>query len=139
MLLKGIKLRWYPNRTQQIQLNQMFGNDRFVWNQMLAMAEQRYRNNPSSQFVNEYGMNYLLKVLKQEHPFLRNSDSTSLQVVTRNLAQAFKMLFKHRGGHPRFKSHHASHQGYTGCWLGTSLGRRAEFCKLGIVNTHVKP
>ncbi|MCP9317272.1 helix-turn-helix domain-containing protein, partial [Lactobacillus helveticus] len=30
-VLKGIKLRLYPNRTQQNQLEQMFGNDRFVW------------------------------------------------------------------------------------------------------------
>ncbi|PTS33833.1 helix-turn-helix domain-containing protein, partial [Lactobacillus helveticus] len=29
-VLKGIKLRLYPNRTQQNQLEQMFGNDRFV-------------------------------------------------------------------------------------------------------------
>ncbi|MCT3404378.1 transposase, partial [Lactobacillus helveticus] len=28
-MLKGIKLRLYPNRTQQNQLEQMFGNDRF--------------------------------------------------------------------------------------------------------------
>ncbi|WP_217269430.1 helix-turn-helix domain-containing protein, partial [Lactobacillus helveticus] len=28
-VLKGIKLRLYPNRTQQNQLEQMFGNDRF--------------------------------------------------------------------------------------------------------------
>lgn len=41
-MLKGIKLRLYPNKTQQNQLSQMFGNDRFVWNQMLAMATARY-------------------------------------------------------------------------------------------------
>ncbi|MCT3419648.1 transposase, partial [Lactobacillus helveticus] len=39
-VLKGIKLRPYPNRTQQNQLEQMFGNDRFVWNQMLAMMNE---------------------------------------------------------------------------------------------------
>ncbi|EGM49575.1 hypothetical protein LRU_02310, partial [Ligilactobacillus ruminis SPM0211] len=55
----------------------MFGNDRFVWNQMLGMAKERYRNNPNSLFVNEYGMNYLLKQLKREYAFLRESDSTS--------------------------------------------------------------
>ncbi|GAA0039475.1 hypothetical protein LANSK_19570 [Lactobacillus amylovorus subsp. amylovorus] len=37
-MLKGIKLRLYPNKIQQGQLEQMFGNDRFVWNQMLAMV-----------------------------------------------------------------------------------------------------
>ena len=113
-MIKGIKLRLYPNKAQQDQLLQMFGNDRFIWNQMLAMAKNRYKNNPSSNFVNEYGMNYLLKPLKQEYPFLKESDSSSLQVVNHNLAQSFKMLFKHRGGYPRFKSRHSVKQSYTG-------------------------
>ena len=105
-VLKGIKLRLYPNSTQRTQIWQMFGNDRFVWNQMLAMEKERYQNNPSSAFVDEYGMNNLLKQLKAEYPFLKESDSTSLQVVNHNLAQSFKMLFKHQGGYPRFKSRH---------------------------------
>jgi putative transposase len=113
-VLKGIKLRLYPNQHQADQLWQMFGNGRFVWNQMLAMAKERYCNNPSSHFVNEYGMNYLLKPLKQEYPFLKQSDSTSLQVVNHDLAQSFKMLFKHQGGYPRFKSRRAIRQSYTG-------------------------
>ena len=103
-IIKGIKLRLYPNQTQKDQLWQMFGNDRFVWNQMLAMAKERYKNNLNSQFVGKYGMDALLKPLKQEYPFLKESDSTSLQVVNQNLDQAFKRLFKHQGGYPRIKS-----------------------------------
>lgn len=63
-LIKGVKLRLYPNKQQRAQLWQMFGNDRKVWNLMLDMAKQRYQNNPISLFVDEYGMNYLLKQLK---------------------------------------------------------------------------
>lgn len=77
-MLKGIKLRLYPNKTQQDQLDQMFGNDRFVWNQMLAMATARYQHNPKSKFITEYGMDALLKPLKLDYPFLKQSDSTSL-------------------------------------------------------------
>jgi putative transposase len=113
-MLKGIKLRLYPNKAQQNQLLQMFGNDRFIWNIMLDMAKARYKNNPSSHFVNEYGMNYLLPRLKQEYPFLKESDAGSLQVSNHNLAQSFKMLFKHQGGYPRFKSRHSVKQSYTG-------------------------
>lgn len=47
-VLKGIKLRLYPNAKQKDQLRQMFGNDRKVWNLMLDMAKKRYQNNPSS-------------------------------------------------------------------------------------------
>ena len=139
-MLKGVKLRLYPNKHQQAQLCQMFGNDRFVWNQMLDMAKKRYQNNPGSHFINEYGMNYLLPLLKEEHPYLKDSDATSLQVVTRNLAQAFKMLFKHKGGYPHFKSRHAYKQSYTGkvshkrdCRVVAK--RRVKLPKLGCIRT----
>lgn len=136
MTIKGIKLRLYPNETQKNKLLQMFGNDRFVWNQMLAMAKQRYQNNPSSNFVDEYGMNYLVKQLKAEYPFLKDSDSSSLIVSNHNLAQAFKMLFKHQGGYPKFKSRHSAKQSYTGratCKLIAK--RRIKLAKLGSVRT----
>ncbi len=114
----------------------MFGNNRFVWNQMLAMAKERYQNNPSSHFVNEYGMNYLLKRLKQEYPFFRASDSTSFLVVNHNLAQAFKMLFKRQGGYPRFKSRRAIRQAYTGRSVCRVLAkRRVKLPKLGSIRT----
>ncbi len=136
MTIKGIKLRLYPNKTQQYQLQQMFGNDRFVWNQMLAMAKERYKNNPSSRFVGEYDMNYLLKPLKKEYPFLKESDSSSLQVVNHNLDQAFKMLFKHQGGYPKFKSRHSAKQSYTGKSTCSVLSkRRIKLSKLSSIRT----
>ena len=135
-VLKGIKLRLYPNQHQADLLWQMFGNSRFVWNQMLAMAKERYHNNPSSHFVNEYGMNYLLKPLKLEFPFLKQSDSTSFLVVNHNLAQAFKMLFKHQGGYPRFKSRRAIRQSYTGRSTCRVIAkRRIKLPKLGSIRT----
>ena len=103
---------------------------------MLAMAKERYRNNPSSRFVNEYGMNYLLRPLKQEYPFLKQSDSTSLQVVNHDLAQSFKMLFKHQGGYPRFKNRRASKQSYTGRSTCRVIAKhRMKLPKLGSIRT----
>ena len=135
-VLKGIKLRLYPNQHQVDQLWQMFGNSRFVWNQMLAMAKERYRNNPSSRFVNEYGMNYLLRPLKQEYPFLKQSDSTSLQVINHDLVQSFKMFFKHQGGYPRFKNRRASKQSYTGRSTCRVIAKhRMKLPKLGTIRT----
>lgn len=114
----------------------MFGNDRFVWNQMLEMAKERYQNNPNSLFVNEYGMNYLLKQLKCEYAFLKESDSTSFLVVNHNLAQAFKMLFRHRGGYPHFKNRHSLRQSYTGRSTCKVLARRRmQLPKLGSIRT----
>ena len=135
-VIKGIKLRLYPNQVQREQIWQMFGNDRFVWNQMLEMAKERYQNNPNSLFVNEYGMNYLLKLLKREYTFLKDSDSTSFQVVNHNLAQAFKMLFNHRGSYPRFKNRRSLRQSYTGRSTCKVLARRRmQLPKLGAIRT----
>lgn len=135
-MLKGVKLRLYPNAKQRDQLTQMFGNARFIWNIMLNMANERYKNNPSSKFVNEYGMNYLVKQLKQEYSFLKESDSSSLQVSNHNLDQSFKMLFKHQGGYPRFKSRKSSKQSYTGKSTCKVLAkRRIKLAKLGSIRT----
>ena len=135
-MLKGFKLRLYPNKTQQGQLDQMFGNDRFVWNQMLAMATTRYQNNPKSKFITEYGMDALLKQLKIEYPFLKQSDSTSLQVVTHNLDQAFKRLFKHCSGYPKFKSRKTCKQSYTGKSSVKMIAKRyIRLPKIGYIKT----
>ena len=136
-MIKGIKLRLYPNKTQQNQLLQMFGNNRFIWNKMLAMAKARYENNPSSHFVDEYDMNNLLSRLKQEYSFLKESDAGSLQVSNHNLAQAFKMLFKHQGGYPRFKSRHSDKLSYTGTGIRTHVinKRYMKLPKLGSIRT----
>ena len=135
-IIKGIKLRLYPNQTQKDQLWQMFGNDRFVWNQMLAMAKERYKNNPNSHFVGRYEIDALLKPLKQEYPFLKESDSTSLQVVSQNLDQAFKRLFKHQGGYPRFKSRKSVKQSYTGkSTIKVVAKRYLKLPKLGYIKT----
>ena len=135
-MIKGIKLRLYPNKNQQDQLQQMFGNDRFIWNTMLDMAIKRYKNNPNSKFVGEYGMNYLLKPLKEEYPFLKESDATSLQVSNQNLDQAFKMLFKHQGGYPSFKSRHSAKQSYTGKSTCKVIAkRRMKLAKIGPIRS----
>ncbi|WP_162257656.1 helix-turn-helix domain-containing protein, partial [Ligilactobacillus equi] len=113
-MLKGIKLKFYPNAKQKQQLDWMFGNDRFVWNEMLNLINQRYKNNPSLKILSAYDMQYLLKPLKQEYTFLKESDSSSLQVVTNNLYQAWLMFFKRKHGRPRFHSRKACKQSYTG-------------------------
>ena len=138
-MIKGIKLRLYPNKHQQDQLQQMFGNDRFIWNIMLDMAIKRYKNNPSSKFVDGYRMDALLRPLKEEYPFLKESDATSLQLSNHNLAQTFKMLFNNKGGYPKFKSRRSAKQSYTGrsnrSEVKVLAKRRVQLPKIGPIRT----
>lgn len=114
----------------------MFGNDRFVWNKMLAMATTRYQNNPKSKFITEYGMDALLKPLKIEYPFLKQSDSTSLQIVNHNLDYTFKQLFKHCSGYPKFKSRKTCKQSYTGKSSVKVIAKRyIRLPKIGYIKT----
>ena len=103
-MYKGIKLRIYPNLEQQQQIIDNFGCCRFVWNQMLNMQIERYKNNPDSKFLNGFAMDILLKQLKSEYPWLKQADSTSLQDTCETLAIAYQRFFKYIGGYPKFKS-----------------------------------
>lgn len=111
-MYKGIKLRIYPNLKQQQQIIDNFGYCRFVWNQMLNMQIERYKNNPDSKFLNSFAMNTLLKPLKYEYPWLKQANSTSLQDTCETLATAYQRFFKHIGGYPKFKSRKYSKQSY---------------------------
>ena len=138
-MLKGIKLKLYPNHAQQAQLDLMFGNDRFVWNQMLAMMNNRYENNKQLPFLGKYKLDYLLKPLKQEYAFLSKSDSTSFQVVNASLNQAWKNFFNDKTGKvgkPKFHSRKYLRQSYTGKSTIKVVGKHyLKVPKLGYLKT----
>lgn len=109
-MYKAYNVRIYPNKQQEAQILLTFGQTRFVWNQMLSMQLERYKN--GGKFVNTFGMNYLLKQLKKEYPWLSESLTQSLQQVCKDLSEAFKNLFEHRAGKPKYKSRKYPKQSY---------------------------
>ena len=138
-MLKGVKLKLYLNRTQQEQLDLMFGNNRFVWNQMLAMMNERYQNNKHLPFLGKYKLDYLLKPLKKQYSFLKKSDATSFQVVNASLTQAWKNFFNDKTGKigkPKFHSRKYLRQSYTGKSTIKVAGKRyLKIPKLGYIKT----
>ena len=103
-MLKGIKVKIYPNQEQTQFIEQNIGNARFVWNQMLNMWSARYQNNPNLPTLGKYDLNGLLPTLKKEYEFLKESESTSLQFVCETLHGSFVEFFKKTRRHPRFKA-----------------------------------
>jgi|GEM_PF-4722703 len=115
LCLKGIKLRMYPTKGQEEKLEQMFGNDLWLWNAMLAMGNERYHNNPSLPRLSKYAMDRLLKTLKLEHDWLKKSDSKALQEVCANLDKAWQRFFEdktRRAGKPRFHGKRFARKSY---------------------------
>ena len=110
----GVKIRLYPTLVQQAKLRQFFGNDRFLWNQLVSLYQERYKNNKSLKMLTEFDLNNLLPALKNEYPFLKASDSSSFQIVTKNISDAWEAFFVGTRRKPRFHSKHSAKQSYTG-------------------------
>ena len=152
-VLKGIKLRLYPNKEQERDLRQMCGNDRFLWNKLNEMLQSRYENNKhlyngdkskeakkkrKHVMLSTYDMNYLLPLMKLEFPFLEYSDSSALQVVTSNLNKAYSNFVKkpEQFGLPKFKKRSICKLSYTGKSTIKILAKRyLKLPKLGCIKT----
>lgn len=157
-MIKGIKLRLYPNLAQEQMLRQMFGNDRFVWNQFFEMLEERYHNqkeeiaaykeakkeNPKLKMApwlfqpSVYELDALLPRLKEEYDFLRFSDSTSLQIVSEKLKKAYENFFdpQHPAKKPKKKKRRWE-QSYTGKSSSISVVKKyyMKVPKLGVIKS----
>lgn len=138
--LKGIKLRLYPNKSQEKDLRQMCGNSRFLWNLLYDMQLKRYENNkdlyedPSEEsklkrsriVVSAYQMNYLLPQLKKEYPFLKLSDATALTAISDQLYKAYMNFFRNpkHFGLPHFKSLKTHRLSYTGSLVSARVAAK---------------
>ena len=48
MIVRAIKVRLYPNKTQEQTLNKVLGCYRFVYNQMLALKQEAYNKDKTN-------------------------------------------------------------------------------------------
>ncbi|GEO48225.1 RNA-guided endonuclease TnpB family protein [Companilactobacillus kimchii] len=112
MVLKGLKLRIYPNDYQKELIDLNFGANRFVWNNMLDMMIKRHENNPDLKALKAFDLNYILTAFKREHIWLKKAESTSLQVTNKDLFEAYRGFFSKKRKFPRFKSKKFPKQSY---------------------------
>ena len=101
MKLKGVKVRLYPTPEQQLAIENNFRLNRFLWNQLLGMQLARHENGGS--FVTKFGMNYLIKVMKIEFPFLKEAESTSLLYTSADLADSYDPLLQETERFPKIQ------------------------------------
>lgn len=138
-MLKAFKLRLYPNQVQREKIDININHCRFLWNLMLDMQNKRHETNQAAKFVTGYNMSLLLPMLKHEHKWLKEADSTALQESNAQLDKAFQRFFKKIGGYPRFKSWKFSRKSYT-TKMGMSLidETHLKLAKLGSVSFKAK-
>ena len=112
IVTKGIRVRLYPTKEQEVLIGKTIGCCRFVHNQTLADCKQFYEQTQHFPSQNERITN--LVSLKGEYEFLKDVDSAALQQSVRDLNSAFDNFFKNRShfGFPKFKSKHSTKQSY---------------------------
>lgn len=86
------KFRLYPTATQQEQMARNFGCCRYVFNHFLAQRHEQYRENGKA--PTRFQQDKSLTALKQELPWLKEVDSTSLQAALQDLDTAYQNFFR---------------------------------------------
>jgi putative transposase len=102
-MLKAIKIRLYPNKTQENKLNSLLGSYRFVFNQCLSYKKERYEIDKSNTSLSDLG-HHFHQTLRGEYEWLKEHNTKVLKQSIINLEQAYKNFFKQGRGFPKFKS-----------------------------------
>jgi len=104
-MLKAIKIRLYPNKSQEMRINSLLGSYRFVFNQSLAYKKQRYETDKSNTSFSDLGK-YFHGNLRNDYEWLKEHNTKVLKQSIINLETAYKNFFKQGRGFPKFKSKH---------------------------------
>ena len=119
-MIKSMIIRLFPTKDQEQKMWQHIGASRFIWNYMLALQQERYKN--GEKHLSAYGMNYMLTELKQkdELKWLYEVSNSMLQRTCADLAKAYDGFFKKRTGFPKFKSRKKSKPSFA---LADTIGK----------------
>ena len=104
-MLRAVKIRLYPNKTQTEQFNKLLGCYRFVYNQCLARKINSYKETGTSENLSTLGKFVHHKLLKDDNfIWLREQNSKVLKQAVNDMLAAYKNFFELHTGYPKFKS-----------------------------------
>ena len=104
-MLRAIKVRLYPNKTQEQTLNKVLGCYRFVYNHMLALKQNTYNENKASLGLGELSKYFHGQLLKDEqYVWLKEQNTKVLNQAIRQMLTAYDKFFKQHNGFPKFKT-----------------------------------
>lgn len=139
VIYKGIRVRLYPTKEQEVLINKTLGCVRFVYNKTLENCKQSYEQTQHFPSGKERSAN--LVPLKKEHELLKEVSAVALVQSIRDLDSALSNFFKNRNhfGFPQFKSKHNQKQSYRTPYSNNKDGvldnKHIKLPKLGKVRT----
>lgn len=116
MILRAIKIRLYPNKTQEQTLNKVLGCYRFVYNQMLALKQNAYNKDKTNLGLRELSRFFHGELLKDEqYAWLKEQNTKVMKQAIRQMLSAYDGFFKQYNGFPKFKSKHDNNSALFPC------------------------
>ena len=108
-MLKAIKIRLYPNKSQEFYINKLLGSYRFVYNKCLELKKNKYLEDKTNIGLKEMG-NYFHQDLtkNKEFEWLKEHNTHILKQSIITLLDAYKRFFVNGNGFPKFKSKHSN-------------------------------
>ena len=104
-MFKAIKVRLYPNKEQEQLINQLLGCYRFVYNYMLALRQQEYKDNNNTLSLYDLTKYFHETLRKDEKYFwIKEQNTKVMHQAIRQMLDAYDNFFKHYKGYPKFKS-----------------------------------
>ena len=116
MILRAVKIRLYPNKTQEQTLNKVLGCYRFVYNQMLARKQEAYNADKANLGLRELSRFFHGTLLKDEqYSWLKEQNTKVMKQSIRQMLSAYDGFFKLGKGFPKFKSKHDNNSALFPC------------------------
>jgi putative transposase len=110
-MLKAIKIRLYPNKTQQSYINQLLGCYRLVYNKCLDKKKTAYTTDKSNYTLIHLGHYLHQDLLKDpKYTFLTEHNTKVLKQSILNMLESYKRFFVNGNGFPKFKTKHDNKQ-----------------------------
>ena len=109
---KAFKFKIYPNKKQIGQIEQTFGNCRFVYNYYLNKRITLYKDEKLSFNYNACSNDLTKLKTEEQYCWLKLTDSTAYQSALKDLDNAYQKFFKEHTGFPKFKSKKNNRQSY---------------------------
>lgn len=104
-MLRGIKVRLYPNKEQQARLNQVLGCYRFVYNKTLELKKTAYDEDKTTLGLTDISKWFHGTLLKDEnYAWLQEQNTKVMKQSIRQMLDAYDKFFKQHNGFPKFKS-----------------------------------
>lgn len=104
-MFRAIKVRLYPNKTQEQTLNKVLGCYRFVYNHMLALKQKEYNENKKSlglAGLTKYFHGTLLK--DEQYIWLKEQNTKVMKPAINQMLTAYDNFFKFKNGFPKYKT-----------------------------------